>query len=428
MTDFLGIDLFSNWQQSGPLLQIFIALLAGILSSLTPCVYPLIPVTVALFSLEQENSTKFRRPLRALTYALGLASCYTVLGLLTSLGGGIFGQYLGSKWFLLLIVLLLILMALQSIEIIRFRFLDRIQNLGGRIATGSGYLGFFVAGAISGLIAAPCVGPVLVLILAQVAAAQNLLLSVALMIAFSIGLSLLFLVLALFSGLGSKLPRAGNWFYGVKFIISVGLLVTAIYFLRIVFPDISLIFRELFIWPLTALSIILTLVTLKKVTPTLLFLTTLATSFTIATILFSATPTTAATLDSKNTASSSASDWQSDFNAALVAAKSNNQALIVDLYADWCVACAELDHQVLQNAEVLPALSSFIKVRLDFSIDSNFTSSFAEKYSVLGLPCILFLDSNGNEIQNTRVTGLVSVSEFLKNLELANKSNQDNNQ
>ena len=424
MTEFLGIDLFSNWQQSGPLLQILIAFVAGIVSSLTPCVYPLIPVTVALFSSEQEDSSKFLRPLRALTYALGLASCYSILGLLTSLGGGIFGQYLGSKWFLALIVVLLILMALQTVELIRFRVLDRIQNLGGRIATGSGYIGFFIAGAISGLIAAPCVGPVLILILAQVAAAQNTLLSFALMIAFSIGLSLLFLMLALFSGLGSKLPRSGNWFYAIKFIISTGLLVTATYFLRIVFPEISLLFRQQLIWPLAALSIGLILVTIKKFSPRLLLLTTFLTSFAIATSLFSIAQPSSILLESKTVNSSSATSWSSDFNTALASAKSKNQTLIVDLYADWCVACAELDHQVLQNVEVLPALANFIKVRLDFSIDSTFTSNFAEKYSVLGLPCILFLDPSGNEIPNTRINGLVTVQEFLKNLELASKAQE----
>ena len=431
MIEQLTSGLLQLWNTSGVELQIPLAFVAGLLTSFTPCVYPLIPITVALFSKgnhEQSQSPSENRPSLslALCYCLGLCLCYTALGLITAFGGGVFGQYLGNKYLMLLLSGLLILMAAQTLDLMRFGVFDRLQNLGGKFQLRQSKLGILLAGALSGLIAAPCVGPVLVLILSQAATTGSPWMGAALLFSFSLGLCVLFLAIALFSGLGRFLPRAGNWFIIIKFLIATALLLTAVYFLRLASPE----FRSALPHLGVCLSVIFSLPALglfylaaQKSSPKLVALSSLILSTTLAMLIWGNPVAKTSTPDnSAETKDVQSIKWSDDLAGSLAKAKEQNRPVIVDLYADWCLACAELDEQVLKNSKVAPQLSNFVLVRLDFTTDSDFSADFSKRYNVIGLPCILFLNPDGKEIANTRVTGLVSPEEFITQMTKANSA------
>jgi thiol:disulfide interchange protein DsbD len=424
MIEGLTSELLLLWNTSGIALQFLLAFAAGLLTSLTPCVYPLIPITVALFSRNANDRSRTSLTL-ALSYCLGLCLCYSALGLITALGGGIFGQYLGSKYLMLLLVGLLILMAAQTLDLIRFSFLDRLQNLGGRFQLKQSKAGMLAAGGLSGLIAAPCVGPVLVLILSQAATTGNPFTGALLLFSFSLGLCVLFLAIALFSGLGRFLPRAGNWFVLIKFLIATALLLTATYFMRLAFPELRDLLPNLGTCPsilLALFSLVLFYFASKRSNQLLIALSSLFLSTIVAMHVWGSTtikdtpPLSASTNDAAN---KSKITWSTDFEASVARAKEIVRPMIVDLYADWCLACAELDEQVLKSPLVTPKLSDFVLVRLDFTNDTEFSAAFSKRYNVVGLPCILFLTPDANEIKDTRVTGLVSPEEFLQQMNKA---------
>jgi thioredoxin:protein disulfide reductase len=417
MIEELTSQLLLLWNTSGLGFQVVLAFAAGLLTSFTPCVYPLIPITIALFS--QGNQGQSRPSIMlALSYCFGLCLCYTALGLITALGGGIFGQYLGSKFLMLFLAGLLVVMAAQTLELIRFRFLDRLQNLGGKFQLRQSKLGMLAAGALSGLIAAPCVGPVLVLILSQAATAGSPISGAALLFSFSLGLCVLFLGIALFSGLGRLLPRAGNWFTFIKYLIATALLLTAVYFFRLTAPEVRDLLPKLgacISVMLGVLALGLLYLATKKTSQALMAVSSLILSLVIALQIWG--NSTAQKIDTASPVNKTQEQkeitWSNDFSASLALARELNRPLIVDLYADWCLACAELDEKVLKETKVAAALNDFIRVRLDFTTDSDFSADFSKRYKVVGLPCILFLTPEGIEIAETRVTGLVSPQEFI---------------
>lgn len=204
------------------LMAIGVAYLGGILSSLTPCVYPMIPITVGVIGSGGEGRLHWKDVLlRALSYLVGMTVIYAFLGVLAGLTGKVFGSFTNSSGWYLSLGIIISLASLMMMEVIPFDPLAWYNKLRGHRPTQferkeMTLLGAFALGASSGLIAAPCTTPALTAILAYIAKTQSIGLGMALMIAFSLGLGTLLLVIAMFTGALRVLPRSGMWMKRIK--------------------------------------------------------------------------------------------------------------------------------------------------------------------------------------------------------------------
>lgn len=221
-----------QYLQGPAVLAIVAVYLGGVLVSFTPCVYPLAPIIVTYIGTRAEAS-RTRSLLLAIVYVLGMSLTYTALGAVSALTGRLFGQIQSSPWTYFIVANICIILGLQMLDAITIN-IPVPAFLGGSPSSSvdrKGYLGSFVVGATSGLIMGPCTAPVLGVLLAFVAAQQNVVYGMVLLFVFSLGMGTLLIVLGTFSGVLSSLPRAGAWMVYVKKAFGIIMLGLGEYFL-----------------------------------------------------------------------------------------------------------------------------------------------------------------------------------------------------
>ena len=199
-----------------PLLALSSLFAAGVLTSLTPCVYPMIPITAAVITgTAKEGQSRWRTAGLTGAYVVGMAAFYAFLGLLAGLSGTLFGTVSASPWALLAIGNLLLLFALFMLDVFPLPIPQRLLEWASSREGGS-YGAVFVLGATSGVVAAPCGAPAFAVVLTWVAATQAGLMGFVYLFVFSLGMTSLLVAVGLFSGVLAKLPRSGAWMVGMK--------------------------------------------------------------------------------------------------------------------------------------------------------------------------------------------------------------------
>jgi cytochrome c-type biogenesis protein len=217
-----------------PLLAIPVLFGAGVLTSLTPCIYPMIPITAAIVggARGEDGTTSRWRPLAlSLTYVLGLAIVYAALGVLAGLTGTMFGTVSTNPWLYFAMANLLVLAGLAMLDVIPIRLPGWIVERAANAGTGGRFSGAFVMGAMSGLVAAPCSAPVMAAVLTWVAATKSAVWGFMYLFAFSLGMCALLVVVGVSTGAVSRLPRAGVWMVRVKKVFGLVMLGVAEYYL-----------------------------------------------------------------------------------------------------------------------------------------------------------------------------------------------------
>lgn len=216
--------------QHNPLVAAGLLFVAGLLTSLNPCIYPMIPITAGtLAGVNVEGRTRRRTLLLTLTYVSGVALFYALLGLIAGLTGSLFGTISASPWARLAIGNLLLVFALALLDVIPVRLPARLSAWAGGLGGGS-YPAVFLLGATSGLVAAPCGAPAFAAVLTWVATTQSAVLGFVYLFIFSLGMTALLVVVGLFSGALAALPRAGAWMGWIKRAAGVVLLLMAQYY------------------------------------------------------------------------------------------------------------------------------------------------------------------------------------------------------
>jgi len=209
---------------------LLIAFLAGILTSLMGCVYPLIPVVMAVIGTRETKSRWGALGLSSI-YVLGMCLLYTTLGLIFAALGKAFGSWMGSPWVMGIIVGFFVLMGLAIAGIFEFRIPSALEQKLNRLG-GKGVSGAFLAGMVSGLVMAPCTGPVLSVILIFIAKSQSFFLGFWLLFFLSLGTGVLFLIIGTFSGIVTRLPKSGKWMEVIRGVFAVVMIGMAFFFLR----------------------------------------------------------------------------------------------------------------------------------------------------------------------------------------------------
>ena len=225
-------ELTANMQaalDSSLLMAAGISFVAGFLASLTPCVYPLLPVVVTCVSSASVNSqSRWRAFTASLAYVLGLAAVYAGLGMIAALGGSFFGSVSTSPLAQFVVANIFILLGLNTLEVIP---LPMFSMGGGRSHAGNSLFGVFTLGAASGIVASPCTAPVLGILLAYVGTTQNVISGGLLLFLFSIGLGFILLVTGTFTGFLTTLPKPGNWMIWIKKGLGLAMIGLGEYFL-----------------------------------------------------------------------------------------------------------------------------------------------------------------------------------------------------
>jgi cytochrome c-type biogenesis protein len=229
--DFTGI---SAQLTSSPAVAVLLLFLAGVLTSLTPCIYPMIPITAAIVggqSVGEEKAPRSRTILLTLSYVVGLAVVYATLGVIAGVSGTIFGTISTNPWLYFAMANLLMIAALSMLDVSPVRLPSALVAKASTAGTAGRVSGALVMGAVSGLVAAPCSAPVMAAVLTWVTTTQRAALGFVYLLSFSLGMCALLVVVGLFSGTVSRLPRAGAWMVWVKRAFALIMIGVAEYYL-----------------------------------------------------------------------------------------------------------------------------------------------------------------------------------------------------
>jgi len=391
-------SLIHQLENSGLFLTLIIVFLGGLALNNTPCVYPLIPITIGFFGGQSEGKTS-RLFLMGLFYVLGMALTYSVVGVVTALSGAVFGALLQNPIVILFIVLIFIVLSLSMFGVYEFKLPDSLVAKAG--GSKSGLFGAFFMGLTMGIVAAPCIGPFVIGLVTYVAAKGDPYYGFLLFFVMAIGLGLPYLVLALFSGKIKNLPRAGFWMDGVKHIFGFILLAMAIYFAEPLLPK-TIVKYAL---PIFLIAAGLILFFMDKKANSIF-------GFKIFKIIFS-TLLILVGAYMLYPAEKRSLDWEYYTESIYESALSNNEKMIIDFYADWCIPCKELDALTFSDAKVIAASKDYVSLKVDMTKTiSDETERIRKKFEIRGMPTVLIIDSQGNEIK--RLTGFVNAEEFLK--------------
>jgi cytochrome c-type biogenesis protein len=217
-----------------PLVALPLLFLAGVLTSLTPCIYPMIPITAAIVggnTASEAAPPRWRPLLLSVTYAIGLAVVYSALGLFAGLTGTLFGTISTNPWLYFAMANLLVLAGLAMLDVIPVRLPASLVARASTAGTSGRFSGALVMGAMSGLVAAPCSAPVMAAVLTWVTTTKSAVLGFAYLFAFSLGMCALLVAVGVSSGALSRLPRAGIWMVRIKKVFAFVMLAVAEYYL-----------------------------------------------------------------------------------------------------------------------------------------------------------------------------------------------------
>jgi len=216
-----------------PITALPLLFLAGVFTSLNPCIYPMIPITAAIVGGTSVGGTvsRARTILLTLTYAVGLALVYSILGLVAGMSGSVFGAVNSNPWVYFVMAQVLMLAALAMLDVIPITVPAFIMQRAANAGEGGKFSGAFVMGAMSGLVAAPCGAPVMAAVLTWVTTTQSAMLGFAYLFSFSLGMCTFLIVAGLSTGLLARLPKAGVWMVWVKRAFAILMIGAAEYYL-----------------------------------------------------------------------------------------------------------------------------------------------------------------------------------------------------
>lgn len=401
-------------------LKYILALLLGLLLSLTPCIYPMIPVTVGVLQANKSSSS-IKNFILALAYTVGISITFATIGFITALGSSVFGQLQSSPWVILPVIIVLIYLGLSMFGLYEM-YIPRFMQPKNTTVKGGSLSSAFIFGAISGTVASPCLSPGLALIISyvhkitQTGSALGYLHGFLLLFAFGIGTSLPLLIIGTFSSSLNVLPRAGMWMVEIKRILGLMLIAMAFYYMQNILP------WSILIWIITAFLFIIGMYYFADIKGydsvwTRRYKYFIGGLFIIASCYTSFLGIKSMYNTKSSTTHEQSSLWLHDYEAARTQALAQNKRLILDFGTDWCAACKKLDKDVLSKSDVQKALQEYIPVKV------NATDASSEPYAHLqqplgikGFPTIVVLDPKDESNIKQWIGYVTDVPQFITEL------------
>jgi thiol:disulfide interchange protein DsbD len=374
----------------------------GIALNLTPCIYPLIPITVSYFGGQSSHGQR-KLVIHGACYIGGLAITNSVLGVTAALTGGMLGSLLQHPIVLALVAAVLIFFASSLFGFWEIRLPYGLSQAASKTYTG--YFGSLFMGMTLGVVASACIGPFILGLLTWVATIGNIWIAFLIFFTLSLGLGLPLFFLALFSGQLSKLPRSGEWMLWVKKILGWILVGMAAYFIQPLLPETA----KVFLLAAVALAAALHLGWIDRTQAEIRGYEWLRTGVGIAGLIIATILIGSWMIRGPGVA------LQPYSESLLVEAQRLNKPVIIDFYADWCAPCRELDEVTFHDPEIVKqATSDFIMIKIDLTRKGNpVHESLLRQYRVKGVPTVVFLDHQGKERRDLRLVDYLPADQFL---------------
>jgi thiol:disulfide interchange protein DsbD len=401
---FVAIDFKGSGPGAGFWLTLLGFFLGGLALNLTPCIYPLIPITVSYFSGRSQKVSSYSI-LHGILYICGLAVTNSVLGVSAALSGGMLGSALQNPYVLMFVAGILIVLGLSFFGFWEIRIPAGLAKVASK--SYGGLFGTFFMGLTLGVVAAPCLGPFILGLLTYVGQKGDPFLGFLYFFVLSIGLGLPLSILAIFSSAIDKLPMSGDWMVWVKKLMGWVLVGMAAY---IISPLIPYHLGKSGLLAAIAIAAGIHLGLFDRTgarLPLFLYLKKIAGIIIVAGgIIY--------LVSSFHQAEGVR--W-TPYNENIISkAAKDKKPLILDFYADWCLPCKEMDKHVFTDPEILELSRKFVMVRLDLTRKQPFQKEIILKYSIKGVPTAIFLNSEGIEEKSLRTEKLVDKSEFLEKM------------
>ena len=401
----------------------------GIGLAFTPCVLPMLPLLSAIvIGGRKEETGNWRALALSFVYVQGMALTYTLLGLVVVLIGLPFQIALQSPYVLIGLSVVFVLLALSMFGVFTLQLPSSLQTKLTQFSQqqkSGAFFGVFVMGAIAGLVASPCTSAPLSGALLYVAQSGDFVIGALTLYLLALGMGLPLILITVF---GNKiLPKSGAWMENVKTAFGFVMLALPIFLISRIIPSMW----EPRLWALLGVSFFIWLATQMRSNGIGLF-------FRI--VFFVAAMVSAQPLQNwvwqDNSATSQAANTQSAVQNSLVFQQISNydelqtvlkqhpnKIAMLDLYADWCVACKEFEHKTFADPQVQTALSDVLLLRVDMTNNSESNRTLMKALAVTGLPTIIFFNQQGEEIQAQRITGFLPAEAFMATLNAAKSTN-----
>jgi len=391
-----------GWGLLWTLLGIFVG---GMALNLTPCVYPMIPITVSFFGgrTQEDRPSQAKLVLHGTCYILGLALTNSTLGVIAALTGGLMGSILQNPLVLTAVAGVLVLFATSLFGLWELRLPGYLNQAAGK--SYSGYFGSLFMGLTLGVVAAPCIGPFVLGLLTWVASIGSPVYGFIIFFVLSLGLGLPLFVLAVFSGQFRRLPKAGGWMIWVRKVMGWVLVGMAAYFIRPVLPESVKVLLPIAV--AVAAGLHLGWFDNSEVR---------SRAFTWLKTFVGTACLVAATIWVMTWGMRGPGvDWHDYTEEVLQQAVAQGRPVIIDFYADWCAPCREFEELTFHNDQVVAQVGDkFVMIKVDVTTGGNpFYEELLSKYEVKGVPTIIFLDAEGKERTDLRLVDYFPPESFL---------------
>jgi thioredoxin:protein disulfide reductase len=384
----------------GMLIGLLAVLLGGLALNLTPCVYPLIGVTIAYFGNQGGGQRKIA--VLAVIYVLGIALTFSLAGVAVALSGGLFGAALQNPLVLIAIAAMLLGLAASSFGLFSLQPPQWLMRRAGTARPG--YLGSLVMGLGMGVVAAPCIGPIVLGLLLMVEHSASPVFGFVLFFTLAIGLGLPYIALALAAGHIKALPRSGEWLAWVEQLFGFVLIGLALYFLDPVMRGWAM---RIMPYYAAAAGIFLGFITPagRQWRPFLVFRSALG-ALSLGALVWlisfpAAKPARQLAFDPYDI-------------AILNQARAAKRPVVIDFSADWCIPCREMLRTTFRDPAVIEAASHFVRLQADVTETNRRTRQLFLQYEIKGVPTTVFIDKHGKILK--REVGYLDAHRFLSDL------------
>jgi thiol:disulfide interchange protein DsbD len=378
----------------------------------------MIPITLAVLGKQAHARSRWQNIIVAHLYVFGVATTYALLGIVAALTGSLFGSFMSHPLVLGLMCFTFLAMALSMFGLFSLEAPAKVQSWLGS-SRMSGYSGAFFTGIFAGIVASPCVGPVLVAVLTYVAQSQNVFLGFSLLFVYALGLGQLFILLGISSQLTKMLPKSGPWMEGVKHFFATLMLGAFFYYFDLLVHDriwdatlgialvvLGSVFGSFFVAPDKIYW-----VQLRKAVMQAMII--VGSAF-ILVSLFNLRPL----FEGKFAGTSVSSEklrWEVYREDIYAKALAENKNIVIDFWAEWCAACFELEEKTFIDSRVQERLNNYVLLKFDATSSSQELDRLKKKYAIRGLPTLIFY-SQGKIRTDQTLTEFERPESFLERL------------
>ncbi|MCR1816358.1 protein-disulfide reductase DsbD [Aliarcobacter butzleri] len=400
----------------------------GLLLSLTPCVFPMIPIlsSIIVGASKNQTMTASRGFFLSLVYVLSMSIAYTIAGVIAGIFGANLQVALQNPYVLVIFALIFVALAFSMFGYFEIKLPQAIQNRVNKTTDGKekqGVVGIAIMGFLSALIVGPCVAPPLAGALVYIGQTGDAILGGLALFVMSLGMGVLLLLIGL--GAGKFIPKPGGWMESITRIFGIVMLGVAIWLLDRVL-DATII---IYLWALLLLGSAIYL----KIYQHLLAQLITVVIFILGIVLFVGAISGATNpLNPLEKFTSSKMTQVSDEKLIFkkikniqeleLAIKNSNKPVMLDFWASWCVSCKELEEITFQDEQVINKLQEFTLLKADVTENNDEDKALQKKFGVVGPPALIFWDKDKNEIQASRIIGYKNPKDFL---EIVNKNFQN---